>query len=236
MTEYEIMGEKAVAAGEQMLARTLSCQEQLDFAREQFAKLVDAGMITLEEEVFDVATVMGFYGAMPAEASSGSERSDQDPKTVAYPWVRFAPARVNNKAQRQLTRTLERIEEMGEEIFAAEHAGLRDQWRQTYLRAQRPNLQVCRQLFQLLDDFYRVHRAPTYEVQLTIQDIDLDSSVLQCAGSAVFGALSRREQLAMLKLCRAEMQELGQFLQERFLASDGGRTYNKYVVPGVMEG
>lgn len=218
------------------LTRELSCQEQLDFAREQFAKLVDQGMIAIGDEVFDVATVLGFYGAMPAEASAGRERSDEDPKIVEFPWVRFEPAKVNSTAQRKLADDLDRIESMGEEIFAAEHAGLRQQWRRTYLRARQPNLKLCRYLYQLLDDFYRVHRAPAYEVQLTIQDIDLDSSVLQSAGSEVFGALPRREQLAMLKLCRAELQEFGEFLQERFLASDAGRTQlNKYVVTSHFE-
>jgi len=236
MTEYEMMEGKSRITAEETECRQLSCREQLDFARQQFGKLVDAGMITLEEEVFDVATVMGFYGAMPAEANSGRERSDEDPKMATYPWIRFAPARVNTTAQKKLINNLERIEALGEEIFAAEHTSLRNQWRQTYLRARRPNLRLCREIFKLLDDFYRVHRAPSVELQLTIQQIDLESSVLQCAGSEVFGALPRGEQLRMLKLCRAEMREFGQFLQERFLASDGGRRYSKYVMAGQMEG
>ena len=219
-----------------VLTRHLSCQEQLDFAREQFGKLVDAGALSIEKEVFDLAIVLGFYGAMPAAACSGHERSDEDPTLVEFPWVRFEPAKINKSAQKKLEKALDKIEALGDDIFAAEHTLLRQKWRQHYLHAREPNLKLCRYLYQLLDDFYRIHHAPSYEVQLTIQDIDLDGSVLQSMGQEVFGAMSRREQLRMLKLCREELREFGNFLQERFLASDAGRQQlNKYVVKGHFE-
>lgn len=227
---------KVTNVGETELNRTLTCQEQLDFASAQYKKLADAGAVAIEDGIFDLAIVMGFYGAMPAAACSGSERADDDPQEVVFPWVQFEAARANKKARRQLEQALFDIEASEATVSPSEYDQMCRDYRKVWHQARDPNLKVCHDLLRLLDDFYRVHQAPAYGVQLTVQDLDTDTSILQNIGRDIFSVLSRREQLRLLKQCQQELHEFGCFLQEKFLAGDNGRVRpGKYITNQKFE-